>query len=84
MPFITHSLNLSEDDIIYMFSDGYKDQFGGDENKKFLSKRFKKLILDISKNPMEGQASIIEENLKSWMGSNPQVDDICVMGIKLV
>ena len=82
--FETHSLNLSENDILYMFSDGYKDQFGGAENKKFLNKRFRQMILEISKEPMNKQSAMVEANLKSWMGNNPQVDDICVMGIKLV
>ena len=82
--FVTHSLNLSENDSIYMFSDGYKDQFGGAENKKFLSKRFKQMILDIHQEPMTNQSVIVEENLRKWMGNNQQVDDICVMGIKLV
>lgn len=82
--FVTHSLNLSENDLIYMFSDGYKDQFGGANNKKFLVKRFKQMILDINKEPMSKQSAIIEENLRKWMGNYPQVDDICVMGIKLV
>ena len=67
-----------------MFSDGYKDQFGGSNNKKFLNKRFKNLILDISEKPLKKQANLIEENLRDWMGNNPQIDDICVMGLKLV
>jgi serine phosphatase RsbU (regulator of sigma subunit) len=82
--FTTHSLMLSENDTLYLFSDGYKDQFGGSDNKKFLSKRFKQMILDISSNPMSEQSELIETNLRNWMGDNPQVDDICVMGIKLV
>ena len=83
-PFITHNLKLSENDLIYMFSDGYKDQFGGADNKKFLSKRLKEMLIGICKKPMEEQLTIVEENLKNWMGNNIQVDDICVMGIKLV
>ena len=67
-----------------MFSDGYKDQFGGADNKKFLSKRLKEMLIGICKKPMEEQLTIVEENLKNWMGNNIQVDDICVMGIKLV
>ena len=82
--FTTHKLELSEDDQLYMFSDGYKDQFGGSNNKKFLNKRFKNLILDISEKPLKKQANLIEENLRDWMGNNPQIDDICVMGLKLV
>lgn len=82
--FETHILQLSEEDLIYMFSDGYKDQFGGTNNKKFMSKRFKNMILEISKQPLDEQSELIRKNLESWMGNNPQVDDICVMGIKLI
>lgn len=82
--FETHTIQLSEHDLIYMFSDGYKDQFGGDSNKKFLNKRFKELILEISKSPMDQQSKLVEKSLKDWMGNNEQVDDICVMGIKMI
>ena len=82
--FETHTIQLSEHDLIYMFSDGFKDQFGGDNNKKFLNKRFKELILEISKNPMDQQSKLFEKSLKDWMGNNEQVDDICVMGIKMI
>lgn len=82
--FETHSIQLSEEDLIYMFSDGYKDQFGGKNNKKFMSKRFKTMILEISKQPLGKQYELIRKNLDSWMGNSPQVDDICVMGIKLI
>ena len=82
--FETHSLQLSEHDLIYMFSDGYKDQFGGMSNKKFMNKRFKEMLLEISKKPLKDQSKIVENNLREWMGNNEQVDDICVMGIKLI
>lgn len=82
--FETHSLQLSEHDLIYMFSDGYKDQFGGESNKKFMNKRFKEMLLTISKHPLKDQSKIVENNLREWMGNNEQVDDICVMGIKLI
>jgi serine phosphatase RsbU (regulator of sigma subunit) len=83
-PFVTHNIELAENDLIYMFSDGYKDQFGGPQNKKFLSKRLKEMILEMNNLPMSEQSIVVEENLKNWMGNNIQVDDICVMGIKLV
>lgn len=83
-PFVSHTLELEESDLLYMFSDGYKDQFGGPKNKKFLSKRLKQMILDMKELPMTEQKDVVEENLKNWMGTNSQIDDICVMGIKLV
>ncbi len=83
-PFVTHNIELAENDLIYMFSDGYKDQFGGPRNKKFLSKRLKQMVLEMNNLPMIEQLVVVEDNLKNWMGKNIQVDDICVMGIKLV
>ena len=77
-----HELDLKEDDIIYIFSDGYVDQFGGAENKKFMYRRFRYLLLTIHRFPINDQKSILEENIKTWMGNNIQVDDIMVIGFK--
>jgi serine phosphatase RsbU (regulator of sigma subunit) len=66
----------------YLFSDGYIDQFGGPEGRKFMKKNFKRLILEIQDYPMDKQKEILEQNLKSWMGQIPQIDDILVMGIR--
>lgn len=77
-----HELDLNEDDIIYIFSDGYVDQFGGSENKKFMYRRFRYLLLTIHRFPVNDQKSILEENIKTWMGRNIQVDDMMVIGYK--
>jgi serine phosphatase RsbU (regulator of sigma subunit) len=77
-----HELDLKEDDIIYIFSDGYVDQFGGSENKKFMYRRFRYLLLTIHHFPINDQKSILEENIRTWMGRNVQVDDIMVIGYK--
>jgi serine phosphatase RsbU (regulator of sigma subunit) len=77
-----HEIALQEDDMLYLFSDGYVDQFGGSENKKFMYRRFRYLLLTIHRFPMEDQKSILEENIKTWMGGTAQVDDILVMGFK--
>lgn len=66
----------------YMFSDGYIDQFGGDQGRKFMKKNFKRLLLEIQEYPMNRQKELLEKNLKDWMGSSPQIDDILVMGIR--
>ncbi len=66
----------------YLFSDGYIDQFGGPDGRKFMKKNFKRLILEIQDYPMNKQKEILEQNLKSWMGQTPQIDDILVMGIR--
>ncbi len=77
-----NEIDLKEDDIIYIFSDGYVDQFGGQENKKFMYRRFRYLLLKIHSFPFSDQKSILEENLKTWMSDNSQVDDIMVIGFK--
>jgi serine phosphatase RsbU (regulator of sigma subunit) len=79
-----HELDLMEDDILYIFSDGYVDQFGGSENKKFMYRRFRYLLLTIHRFPVVDQKSILDENIKTWMGRNIQVDDIMVIGFRPV
>jgi len=70
-------------DTIYMFSDGYADQFGGAEETKFLTKNFKKLLVEINKHPMKDQVDIIENTHLEWRKEIPQIDDILVVGIRL-
>jgi serine phosphatase RsbU (regulator of sigma subunit) len=80
--YIDHELELIENDIFYIFSDGYVDQFGGSENKKFMYRRFRYLLLTIHHFPMIDQKAILEENITTWMGRNVQVDDIMVIGFR--
>jgi len=75
-------MELMEDDMIYLFSDGYVDQFGGADYKKFMYRRFRYLLMTIYRFPVDDQKSILEENIKTWMGVTPQIDDILVMGFK--
>ena len=82
-PFVTHSLKLKKGDVLYFFTDGYADQFGGAKGKKFKYKPLKKMLLDNSHLSMEEQKRILEKTLHSWKGNLEQVDDICVMGLKL-
>ena len=81
--FTGNSFELEKDDCIYMFSDGYADQFGGPENKKFMSRRFEDLLVEISTNPMEIQKEILMKRLAAWKGDNEQIDDILVIGIRI-
>ncbi|MCB0395159.1 MAG: SpoIIE family protein phosphatase [Flavobacteriales bacterium] len=83
LPFTNHTLKLQENDVFYLFSDGYVDQFGGPRNKKFMSARFKSLLMDIYHLPMEEQSTILEENLDEWRNGSEQVDDILVMGVRV-
>ncbi len=80
--FKSHKIFLQKDDIIYMFSDGYADQFGGPEGKKFKYRRFRHLLLTIHKLPMEKQQSILDSSIEEWRGETEQVDDILVIGIR--
>jgi ligand-binding sensor domain-containing protein/serine phosphatase RsbU (regulator of sigma subunit) len=80
--FKSHKIFLQKNDIIYMFSDGYADQFGGPEGKKFKYRRFRHLLLTIHKLPMKKQQSILDASIEEWMGETEQVDDILVIGIR--
>jgi len=68
---------------IYMFSDGFLDQFGGPRGKKFMSRNFKKLILELQSVPLKEQGAAMDEILTDWMGEISQIDDILVMGLRL-
>jgi serine phosphatase RsbU (regulator of sigma subunit) len=80
--FTNNEMDLMKDDMLYLFSDGYIDQFGGKENKKFMYRRFRYLLMTIYSFPVDDQKSILEENIKTWMGSAQQVDDMLVIGFK--
>jgi serine phosphatase RsbU (regulator of sigma subunit) len=82
VPYTDHELDLLENDIFYIFSDGYVDQFGGSENKKFMYRRFRYLLLTIHSFPISDQKAILDENIKTWMGVNEQVDDMMVIGFR--
>jgi serine phosphatase RsbU (regulator of sigma subunit) len=81
--FETHQVDSIKDDVLYLFSDGYQDQFGGEKGKKFMSKNFKKLLLEI--NHLEGaeQALELEKHLVEWRGNYEQLDDILVLGFQV-
>ncbi|EAY31066.1 tetratricopeptide repeat protein [Microscilla marina] len=69
--------------MFYIFSDGYQDQFGGADNKKFMKPRFRQLLFDIHHLPLIEQRQQLVDTLEDWMGNEPQIDDILVMGLKL-
>jgi serine phosphatase RsbU (regulator of sigma subunit)/tetratricopeptide (TPR) repeat protein len=82
-PYTTHSFDLEKGDAIYIFSDGYVDQFGGEKGKKFKSIAFRELLLSIQDKAMEEQKTIIDESFESWRGDLEQIDDVCVIGVKI-
>jgi serine phosphatase RsbU (regulator of sigma subunit) len=81
--FTRHNLDLQKGDMIYTFSDGYPDQFGGPNQKKFMIKKFKKMLNDINQKSMEEQKSVMENTLAEWMSETEQVDDILVIGVRV-
>ncbi len=80
--FVFHNWALEKGVSYYLFSDGYIDQFGGPNGRKFMKKNFKRFLLDIQDYPMDKQKELLEKNLMDWMGHSPQIDDILVMGIR--
>lgn len=81
--FTNHYLNITQDTFFYLLSDGYTDQFGGEENKKFSKARFKNIISKIAAKDALEQKVILEQSLKDWQMSKSQVDDILVIGFRL-
>lgn len=82
IPYTSHKLDIQEDDIFYMFSDGYVDQFGGSENKKFMYRRFRYLLMTIHRFPVNDQKAILDDNIKTWMKENVQIDDLTIIGFR--
>jgi serine phosphatase RsbU (regulator of sigma subunit) len=82
-PYSKHDLQIEHGDVFYMSSDGYEDQFGGPDGKKFMSKNFKQLLLEIHKLPMKSQKNILEKRFTDWKGNLKQIDDIVVTGFSI-
>ncbi|MBN2669758.1 MAG: SpoIIE family protein phosphatase [Bacteroidales bacterium] len=82
-PFTNHELQLQSGDILYMFSDGFADQFGGPKGKKFMYKTFKKILLENSQLSMIEQKEKLHKAFTEWRGEEEQIDDVVVIGIKL-
>ena len=81
--FQDHVIQLREGDVIYIFTDGYADQFGGPEGKKYKYRRFRHLLLALHQLPMERQVEFLRRSIMDWKGDIDQVDDILVMGIRV-
>jgi len=81
--FTLHEIDLQKNDIFYTLSDGFADQFGGQEGKKFMMKRLKEILLTIHKEDMKMQGRHLEDTISDWMKGYAQVDDILMMGIKI-
>jgi PAS domain S-box-containing protein len=82
-PFNEHKVQLKTGDTIYTFTDGYADQFGGPNKKKFKYKQLEQLLIDIHLKPMKEQKEILDMTLSNWRGSLEQIDDVLMIGVKI-
>ncbi|MDP1799931.1 MAG: tetratricopeptide repeat protein [Bacteroidota bacterium] len=81
--FIQEEIDIKQADVLYMFSDGYYDQFGGPKGKKFKYKQLTSHILSMATHSLEEQKKILADTIVTWQGNLEQVDDICVVGVKI-
>ena len=82
-PFKTHTVELEKGDVLYTFSDGYPDQFGGEKGKKLKSANFRKMLFEIYDKSMDEQLAFLDSSFEEWRGNIEQVDDVCVIGVRL-
>lgn len=83
VPFTNHKLVLDRGAMLYLFSDGYADQFGGPHGKKFKYKPFQELLSGAAKLEMNMQLHVLEDNFERWRGALEQIDDVCVIGVRV-
>ena len=81
--FTNHKIKIKKGDVVYIFSDGYADQFGGPRGKKFMQNQFRNLLFSIHRKPMPEQKRILEQTIEHWRGAEDQVDDILVIGMRV-
>lgn len=83
IPFSLFSLEWNERSNIYLYTDGYADQFGGPKGKKFMYKQLNQLLLSNSTKPLSEQEKTLDTNFENWKGNLEQVDDVCILGVRL-
>jgi len=81
--YTTHAIDVEKGDLVYLLTDGFPDQFGGPKGKKYKYKQLKNLLLEIKDLSMSEQKERIQKSLTNWMGDLEQVDDVCIMGVKI-
>ena len=84
IPFTRKEIELKKNDIFYIFSDGYVDQFGGPRGRKYMKKRFKEYLFSIHEKPMAEQRQLLSEEMLKWMDGQEQIDDQIVIGMRLI
>jgi serine phosphatase RsbU (regulator of sigma subunit) len=83
-PFTTHRVPLQKGDILYLFTDGYADQFGGPKGKKFKYKQLNEVLFAASTKSPSEQHEILNTTFEDWRGRHEQIDDVCIIGIRIV
>lgn len=78
-----HTIQLKSGDSIYLFSDGYADQFGGERGKKFKYNQLKQMLAEISKAPIHQQKQVVEDTFDKWKGGLEQIDDVVIIGVRI-
>lgn len=81
--YTNHKIDIKKGDLIYIFSDGYADQFGGIKGKKFMYRQFREVLMEIRELPMNEQGNILNEKIENWRGNYEQIDDILVIGVRV-
>ncbi len=81
--FETHEIQLQQGDTFYIFTDGYADQFGGENRKKLMTKKFKEILLSIQQKTLQEQQQYLNDFIENWKAGLEQVDDICVIGVRV-
>lgn len=82
-PFDHQEVEIKSGDMLYMFTDGYPDQFGGDHDRKLSYRRFRELLISVAALPAIEQREVLTARFNEWMGDGSQTDDVCVLGIRV-
>jgi serine phosphatase RsbU (regulator of sigma subunit) len=82
-PYTLHQIPLNEGDIFYSFTDGFADQFGGEKGKKYKTKKMKEFFRSIYDQPIAEQGNMIKKEFNDWRGRLEQIDDVCVIGVRV-
>ncbi|WP_027419407.1 PP2C family protein-serine/threonine phosphatase [Crocinitomix catalasitica] len=83
VPFTSEYFQLKKGDVLFLFTDGFYDQFGGTKGKKYMQKRFKTFLNSIKDNTCEEQGELIDQEFNNWRGDTEQIDDVCIVGVRI-